>query len=71
MVHVEDFTKLAPGVEVASEGRVGRCPRCGRNGIAWNSGDGAGYLIHVQTSQILGDGMLTKPSDYCFLEKGA
>ncbi len=70
MIHIEDFTKLAPGVKIALEGCVGRCPRCGRNGVAQNLGDGTAYVVHIQTSQVLGDGMLTEPSDYCFLEKG-
>lgn len=64
MTSIEDFTVLMPGADVALEGRVARCARCGRNGIERGSADRT-YVIHVQTSRVLGDGMLTEPSDFC------
>ena len=63
MLSVEDFTGLAPGSE-ASEGTVGSCPRCGRSGIEQHPPDGSLYL-HAQTSEVLGDGMRTEPTDWC------
>ena len=68
MTSVEDFTVMRTGEEIALEGRVGRCASCGRNGIEHEAPDGAGYVIHVQTSRVFGDGMLTEPSDYCVVE---
>ena len=69
MTSVEDFTGMRSGDEVALEGRVGRCERCGRTGIEHAVGDtGPAYVIHVQVTRILGDGMLTEPSDYCVIE---
>jgi hypothetical protein len=67
MTTVEDFTQFPLGMEVALEGRVKRCSRCGRNGIEQAGGDGPVWLIHVQSSRVLGDGMLTEPSDYCLV----
>jgi hypothetical protein len=68
MTSVEDFTGLALGAEVALEGRVSRCSRCGRNGIEQGRGEGLSYyVIHVQTSRVLGDGMRIEPRDFCVL----
>ena len=64
MISVEDFTSLPEGFSVALEGRVGVCPRCGRNGVEEHRQDGT-YFVHVQTSEIFGDGMLTEPRDCC------
>jgi hypothetical protein len=70
MTSVEDFTEMTTGEEIALEGRVARCSRCGRNGIEHAAADGGtGYVIHVQTSRVFGDGMLTEPSDYCVIEE--
>ena len=69
MTSVEDFTGMRSGDEVALEGRVGRCGRCGRTGIEHAVGDaGPAYVIHIQITRILGDGMLIEPSDYCVIE---
>jgi hypothetical protein len=69
MTSVEDFTGMRSGEEVALEGRVGRCGRCGRTGIEHAIGDGSpAYVIHVQITRVLGDGMLTEPSDYCVID---
>jgi hypothetical protein len=68
MLVIQDFTKLSEGITVPSEGKVGRCPRCGRNGIERKpmAGDVVTFL-HVQTSRLFGDGMLTEPQDCCSL----
>jgi hypothetical protein len=68
MISLEDFTTLAEGAEVAVEGRVGRCPKCGRAGVE-KLGDEATSFVHVQTCEVLGDGMLTVPRDRCLVPK--
>jgi hypothetical protein len=65
MIVLEDFTKLAVGVRVPTDGRVAVCPRCGRNGARRRRLDGAIRYVHVQTSQVLGDGMRAEPVDSC------
>jgi hypothetical protein len=67
MIVVEDFTKLSVGVRVPTDGRVTRCPRCSRNGVRRKRLDGTIRYVHVQTSEILGDGLRTEPSDCCTL----
>lgn len=66
MVSLEDFTRLALGSKVPAEGRVSRCPKCGRSGIEQRGLDGGLYL-HAQTSEVMGDGMRTEPRDCCRL----
>ena len=67
MLVIQDFTKLSEGVTVPSEGRVSRCPKCGRNGIERRPGPMQPLLtfLHVQASRLFGDGMLTEPEDCC------
>lgn len=66
MVTLQDFTTLSPGSEVPLEGRVDRCPKCGRNGIE-HAEPHTLFFVHVQKSEVLGDGMLTEPRDSCRL----
>jgi hypothetical protein len=65
MINVEDFTSLPLGVMVPLEGRVDECPRCGRHGIRECSEYGNPYVVHRQTSEVMSDGMLTQPEDFC------
>lgn len=71
MVSIEDFTRLARGSKVASEGRIGRCPKCGRNGIPQKRGATLNrpgiVFLHLQISEVMGDGMRTEPRDCCAL----
>jgi hypothetical protein len=67
MLNVEDFTLLRRGFEVPLEGRVETCPRCGRNGIEERPECGVPYFLHVQASDVLGDGMRVEPLDSCAL----
>lgn len=69
MLVIQDFTKLSEGMTVPSEGRVSRCPKCGRNGIERRPGlaDPIVTFLHVQASRLFGDGMLTEPEDCCAL----
>ncbi len=66
MVTLQDFTALSRGSEVPLEGRVDRCPKCGRNGIE-HAEPHTLFFVHVQESEVLGDGMLTEPRDCCRL----
>jgi hypothetical protein len=70
MIVIQDFTKLSEGITVPSEGRVSRCPKCGRNGVERRPGGPAAPVVtflHIQASRLFGDGMLTEPEDCCSL----
>ncbi len=66
MVTLQDFTALSRGIDVPLEGRVDRCPKCGRNGIE-HAEPHTLFFVHVQESEVFGDGMLTEPRDCCRL----
>ncbi len=68
MIRVEDFTELPVGRLVPLEGKVERCPRCGRNGIEEHPACRDAYFLHVQASRILPDGMWDEAIDRCPLE---
>lgn len=67
MIRVEDFTQVPEGRFVPTEGRVERCPRCGRNGIEEHPSTNPPYFLHVQASEILPDGMRDETLDCCSL----
>ena len=67
MIRVEDFTELPVGRLVPLEGKVGRCPQCGCNGIEEHPAASDAYFLHVQASQILPDGMRDEAIDCCSL----
>jgi hypothetical protein len=66
MVMLQDFAALSRACEVPLEGRVDRCPRCGRNGIEHAEPDTL-FFVHVQETELLSDGMLTEARDCCRL----
>ncbi len=66
MITVDDFTTLEPGTGVP-EGDLVVCPRCGRPGAAQFFPDGEELVIHLQASELFGDGLLTEPLDVCRL----
>jgi hypothetical protein len=68
MVTVEDFTAFPPGSDVPCEGHVGECPKCGRKGVPQKEPDRI-LFVHVQSSELLSDGMRTEPRDWCRVEK--
>ena len=70
MITLEDFTVLSRGSEVPLEGRVGVCPKCGRNGVEHSEPE-ALFFVHAQETELLGDGMLTEPRDCCRLTRVA
>jgi hypothetical protein len=65
MVTVEDFTGLPEGLHI-EEGTILSCPRCGRNGVGRHGWE-AEMVIHVQTLELMGDGMRDEPRDCCTL----
>jgi hypothetical protein len=70
MVTLEDFTTLSRGSDVPLEGRVDRCPQCGRNGIEHAEPERL-LFVHVQETDLLSDGMRTEPRDCCRVTKVA
>jgi hypothetical protein len=64
MLTTEDFTLMPEGLLVPLAGRVGRCPRCARTGVEARTESGMDY-VHVQTSEVMCDGMLVEPQDCC------
>jgi hypothetical protein len=66
MLTVEDFTTLPRGT-AAFEGLVSTCPRCGRSGIVQPTEAGGKICLHVQATEIVGDGMVTEPVESCSL----
>ena len=67
MVVIEDFTKLPVGARVPTDGPVSECPRCGRNGVQRTRLDGSTRWVHVQTTELFGDGLRSEPADCCTL----
>ena len=68
MTVMEDLTMLKSGSEAAGEGRVERCPRCGRNGVR-EVVDGAPKFLHAFSTELMSDGLLVKPEDSCPAEQ--
>lgn len=62
---IEDFTSAPRGLLVPLEGRVDLCPRCGRNGIEEHPECGRAYFLHLQATDVRGDGMLAELLDCC------
>jgi hypothetical protein len=66
MLTTEDFTAMPEGLFVPLAGPIRRCPRCERNGVETvGSGLGTSTFVHVQTCDVMGDGMLVEPQDCC------
>lgn len=69
LVTIQNFVNLAPGSEVPLEGSASECPACGRTGIEKKLVDGVLYVVHVQTTELLPDGMVTEAQDTCHAPK--
>ena len=63
----ENFTTVSVGSPVPFEGIVSLCPRCGRAGVLEYLANGAAEFVHVETEEVMGDGMLIEPIDSCSL----
>jgi len=61
----ENFTTASVGTRGPLEGTIALCPACGRAGILEHLADGAAEFVHVETEEVLGDGMLVEPIDCC------
>ena len=64
MLVLEDLTGLELGAEVGGEGRVERCPRCGRKGVRERV-DGERMFVHGRSSELMSDGLLVTADDCC------
>lgn len=60
----ESFVGLAPGKEIPSEGTVVCCSLCERNGVVERI-EGGYVVVHVQNTEVLGDGSRVDPEDFC------
>jgi len=67
-ITLEDFTGMPAGRDV-EDGIVESCPRCGRNGV-FRHDSAEGYVVHVQTLEIFGDGIRDQPRDCCTILTG-
>jgi hypothetical protein len=62
---VENFTTASVGSEGPFEGTIALCPSCGRAGILKHLADAKAEFVHVETEEVMGDGMLVEPIDSC------
>lgn len=65
MITIDDFTLMPEGAVALLEGKVVRCPVCGRNGVVKRTECEAPHCIHSEESEVLCDGMRTEPTDCC------
>jgi hypothetical protein len=65
MKTTENFTNASLGSNVSFEGTIALCPACGRAGILERLADAAAQFVHVETEEVMGDGMLIEPIDCC------
>jgi len=70
MKTIEDFTGIAIGA-ATPEGPVSICPSCGRAGVREDLPDGVCEFVHVETEEVMGDGMRIEPVDWCPVLTGA
>jgi predicted metalloprotease len=64
MTVMEDLTVFTAGSEASGEGRIERCPRCGRNGVR-EVVDGEQKFLHAFSTELMSDGLLVTPEDCC------
>jgi hypothetical protein len=60
----ESFVGLAPGSEIPMQGTVVCCSLCERNGVVERV-EGTLVVVHVQNTEVLGDGSRADPEDFC------
>lgn len=60
----ESFVGLAPGTEVPMQGTVVCCSLCDRRGVV-ESLEGRLVVVHVQNTEVFGDGSREDPEDFC------
>jgi hypothetical protein len=68
MKSFENFSDIEIGKLTPMDGPVERCPRCGRAGVLEPLADGHVDFIHTETEEVMGDGMLVEPVDWCCLK---
>ena len=64
----ESFVGLSPGHDVPMEGTVVCCSLCERNGVVQRVENGF-VVVHVQNTEVLGDGSRVDPEDSCRVPK--
>ena len=69
VLSVENFRMLPPG-SVVLEGVISACPRCGGGGIERPTECGGTICVHVQATEIIGDGMVPEVVESCCLVDG-
>lgn len=62
---VENYTNESVGFQLPFDATVGRCPACGRTGVIEYLASGAAAFVHVESEEVMGDGMLVEPIDFC------
>lgn len=67
-INQESFVGLAPGAEVPMQGTVVCCSVCERSGVVEAIEDGL-VVVHVQNTEVLGDGSRVDPEDFCDVPK--
>lgn len=65
MLTTEDFTAMREGLFIPLAGPVRRCPRCARNGVETGGAALGTTFVHVQTCEVMSDGMRVEPQDCC------
>jgi hypothetical protein len=65
----ESFLGLAAGTETPTEGTVVCCSMCERNGVVERVDDAGYIVVHVRTTEVLGDGSRSDPEDSCRIPK--
>ena len=63
-INQESFVGLPAGAEVPLQGTAVGCSVCERHGIVQAVEDGL-VVVHVQNTEVLGDGSRVDPEDFC------
>jgi hypothetical protein len=64
MILFETYTDQATGSFPGLEAVIELCSRCGRPGVERRTAEGR-ICVHAETSELLADGLLTMPVEFC------
>jgi hypothetical protein len=62
---VENYTNASVGSTLPYDVTIAVCPSCGRTGVLEYLANGAAAFVHAESEEVMGDGMLVEPIDYC------